>query len=103
MYQSEFPPYFLWVITPHFFNRSDEIRGAQGNGEYYILRPLTNKDFSFAGTNYEFELVGVGEGNTLEWSSVNGKLQFITGWHLSAWEHPETTNEWNGKIFEALK
>jgi len=103
IYVFDIPPSYLWVITPHFFNGGDEIRGAQGNGDYYVLRPLVVRNFRFANTDCEFELVGVGAGNTLNWSNYNQKARFTTSWHLSAEDHPETIYEWNGKFFEQKK
>jgi hypothetical protein len=100
MYTFDDPPFYVWVITPHFFNGDDEIRGAQGNGDYYVLRPLVDHNFRFANTDCIFELVGVGAGNTLKWSSYNQKVRFITSWHISAEDQPETVYEWNGKFFE---
>jgi len=95
---------YLWVITPHFYNGGifDQIRGEQGNGRYYILRPLA-RDFSSLDTDRGFELVGLAEGNSVRWTSVNRTLQLITGWHISAGESPETVYQWNGKFFEQMK
>lgn len=94
---------YVFVITPHFLdgNVYDHIRGAQGNGDYYILRPLAKQsDYTGDGKNYGFELIGIGEGNTLEWTNWNGKTAFINTWHVSAGEHATTIHVWNGKIFE---
>src|ERR1700722_8159659 len=36
-------PYpYLYLVEPHYFDGGifDKIRGAQGNGSYYVLRPL---------------------------------------------------------------
>jgi hypothetical protein len=29
--------------------------------------------------------------------------RFVTGWHMSADERPETIYDWNGKLFEQKK
>jgi len=88
------PPLHALVITPHFYNGGifDTIRGAQGNGSLYIARSLAH-DFTSLDTDHGFELIGFGAGNGLLWSSVNERCRFITGWHLSAGERPETTYE----------
>ncbi len=94
---------YVYLVTPHYYDGGvfDNIRGAQCNVEYYILRPLAKiTDFTGDGKDHGFELVGIGEGNTLTWTNLNGKIGFVTTWHLSAGEHPETIYEWNGKFFE---
>jgi hypothetical protein len=96
----------VYLVTPHFYNGGifDHIRGAQGNGDYYILRPLSKPtDYTGDGKDHGFELIGIGEGNTFTWTNLNGKIGFVTTWHISAGEHPETIYEWNGKFFEQNK
>ena len=98
---------YVYLVTPHYYNGNvfDHIRGAQGNGDYYILRPLAKlTDFTGDGKDHGFELIGIGEGNTFTWTNYpNGKIGFVTTWHLSAGEHPESIYEWNGKFFEQVK
>ena len=100
---NEQPSYAL-VITPHFYNGGifDTIRGAQGNGSLYVLRARAH-NFTSLDTDRGFELIGYGGGNGLRWSSYNHQCRFITGWHLSAGERPETIYEWNGTFFEQVK
>jgi hypothetical protein len=97
-------PFYLWVITPHYLNGGiyDQIRGAQGNGAYFIVRPLA-KNLTSENTDCGFELVGIASGNALNFSGYNQTTRFTTFWHISATEHPATTYEWNGKFFEGLK
>ena len=104
IYAFDDPPPYLWVITPHFYNGGifDEIRGAQGNGGYYILRPLA-RNFTSMDTDCGFELVGVAEGNSVSWRSLNHNPQLITTWHIGGGKPPETVYEWNGKYFEQVK
>jgi hypothetical protein len=97
---------YVYLITPHFYDGGiyDHIRGAQGNGDYYILRPLIKPTgYTGDGKEHGFELIGIGEGNTFRWTNSNGKIGFVTTWHISATEHPETVYTWNGKIFERVK
>jgi hypothetical protein len=97
---------YVYLVTPHLYDGGiyDHIRGAQGNGYYYILRPLAKAtDYTSDGKEHGFDLIGIGEGNTFTWTNSNGKTGFITTWHLSAGEHPETIYEWNGKFFEHVK
>jgi hypothetical protein len=103
-YALDNPPFYLWVIMPHYLNGgiNDQIRGTQGNGVYFIVRPLA-KNFTSENTDCGFELVGITSGNALKFSSYNQTTRLITYWHISATDHPETTYEWNGKKFERLK
>ena len=89
---------YVYVVQDHYYNGYlDEIRGAQGNGQYYILRPLIND----GGASEGFELVGILDGNAYEVQHINETPRFVSYWHLSAGEHPETIYEWNGKFFES--
>ena len=102
-YELDYPPSYLWVITPHYFNGGiiDGIRGEQGNGSYYVLRPLAGC-LTSGKTDCGFELVGIAWGNTLSFSGYNQTTRLITSWHISAGEHPETVYEWTGKCFEQV-
>jgi hypothetical protein len=85
---------FVHVLESHYFNRGfDEIRGVKGNGQFYILRPLTNK----------VELVGILDGNSYRLQPINGTPRFVSYWHLSANKSSENIYEWNGKFFEQKK
>jgi len=91
---------YVYLVESHYFRGAyDEIRGAQGNGQYYILRPLATGNAALGG----FELVGILDGNAYEVQHINGTPRFVSYWHLSAGEHPETIYEWNGKFFEQKK
>jgi hypothetical protein len=91
---------YAYVVEDHYFSGEfDEIRGAQGNGQYYILRPLATGRAVLGG----FELVGILDGNAYTVQHINGTPRFVSYWHLSANEHPETIYEWNGKYFEPKK
>ena len=97
---------YVYLVTPHFYDGGiyDHIRGAQSNGDYYILRPLDKvTDDTGDGKDHGFELIGIGEGNTFRWTNTNGMIGFVTTWHISATEHPENVYEWNGKTFEQVK
>src|SRR5579884_121761 len=89
---------YLYLIKPHYYNGGiyDQIRGAQGNGHYYILRPLATK-FTELDTDKGFELIGLLSGNSCRFTHETGKPAFITHWHMSAAESPQTIYEWNGK------
>jgi hypothetical protein len=85
---------FVHVVESHYFNRGiDEIRGVQGNGQFYILLPLTSK----------VELVGILDGNSYRLQPINKTPRFVSNWHLSANESSENIYEWNGKFFEKIK
>ena len=86
---------FVHVVESHYFNRGiDEIRGVQGNGQFYILRPLFTS---------KVELVGILDGNSYRLQPINGTPRFVSYWHLSANESSENIYEWNGKFFEQKK
>ena len=98
---------YLYVVKTHYFRNGfdtnhvfnfvyDEIRGAQGNGQFYILRPLATTNAALGG----FELLGILNGNAYTVQHLNGTPRFVSYWHLSAGEHPESIYEWNGKFFE---
>lgn len=91
---------YVYVVESHFYNGCfDGIRGEQGNGYYYVLQPLANDNATLGG----FQLVGILEGNAYTVQHVNMTPRFISYWHISAGEHPETIYEWNGKFFEPVK
>lgn len=91
---------YVYVVETHYFRGMyDEIRGAQGNGQYYILRPLTADNAALGG----FELVGILDGNAYTVQHIDETPRFVCYWHLSAREHPESIYEWNGKFFELKK
>jgi len=95
---------YVYLIESHYYNGGiyDQIRGAQGNGSYFILRPLAT-NYAARDTDKGFELIGIADGNSCAMTNSNGKLQFVTHWHLSATESPESIYEWNGKFFELVK
>ena len=91
---------YVYVVEPHYFiGENDEIRGAQGNGDYYILCPLAAGHTPLGG----FELVGVAEGNGYTLRYSNGVPQFVTYWHMSASDHVKNIYDWNGKEFQQIK
>ena len=95
---------YAYLVTSHYYNGGiyDQIRGAQGNGDYYLLRPLAT-DYTTLDTDRGFELVGIAVGNTWRLSHSNGRPRFVTTWHMSAAENPESILEWNGSVFESVK
>ena len=94
---------YLFVLAPQYYhgNVFDLLRGAQGNGDYFILRPLARlNDYTGDSRDHGFELVGMAGGNSLTWTRIGGKLGFITTWHVSAAEQATTLYQWDGKIFK---
>jgi hypothetical protein len=78
------------VITSHFFHDSiDALRGASGNGSYYLFIPIKNG----------FQFVGEMEGCRSEWGMSNRRARFKTWWHMSAGQAYENIYDWDGKIF----
>jgi hypothetical protein len=69
------------------------IRGVQGNGLYYLFKPVKNG----------FHYLGRMDGNSYRWGTLNGKPRFTTQWHMSANESIETIYDWNGTSFSVTK
>ncbi len=82
-------PQFAVVVTLCSLDYCD-MRGAQGNGSYYLFMPVET-GFQFAGK------MG---GNRYKWTTVNGSPQFVTGHHMSASQSYETIYDWNGTMFK---
>ncbi len=95
---------YVHLVETHYYNGGvyDRIRGAQGNGNYYILRPLTTNHVTFD-TDKGFDLVGIVQGNSWKVTYHGGRTRIVTRWHMSAAESPESIYEWNGKFFELVK
>jgi hypothetical protein len=98
----DIPP--LYVITARYYAGGiyDQIRGAQGQGRYYLLRTFA-RDFTAVGNiDRSFELVGVAEGNSYTWQTINHQLRLITRWHLSAAESSTNAYDWDGRAFNSV-
>ena len=82
----------LFIVESNFYGSSkyNQVRGAQLNGRYYVLRSIESK----------FELIGILNGNGYRWNNVGKKREIISSWHVSAFESSETTYTWNGNRFE---
>lgn len=95
---------YVYLVESHYYNGGiyDQIRGAQGNGDYYILRPL-NTNYVTLDTDQGFDLVGIVQGNSWKVTYPAGRARIVTRWHMSAEESPESSYEWNGKFFELMK
>jgi len=65
------------------------IRGAQGNGDYYLFVPVSN-GFLHVGTMW---------GNSYKYGTLNGKPRFIASAHMSAASAIETEYVWDGSRF----
>ena len=95
---------YIYLVKSHFYNGgiSDGIRGVQGNGYYYVLRPpATNYTRFDAGMG--FELIGVLAGNTCTLTYSNRTPQFVTHLHSSAFDASQMVYAWNGSFFEPTK
>ncbi len=94
----------VYLIEPHFYGGGihDQIRGAQGNGNYYILRPLATNQTELD-VDKGFELVGIARGNSCKLSYTNGRPCFVTRTHFSATENPLRVYQWNGMYFDLVK
>jgi len=65
------------------------IRGAQGNGPYYLFTPAEEG----------FRFVGAMDGNRFRWGTRNGRARFTTNWHMSATQSIENIYDWDGVMF----
>ena len=72
----------------------NEIRGAQLNGRYYVLRKHKR----------DFALVGILAGNIYRWENVGKRVKLKTHWHggLGNGEDDWQSYEWNGQTFGAI-
>jgi hypothetical protein len=79
------------VITPHYYvgNAIDQLRGASGNGNFYVVRLNLSSGLADepGRSPPSLDLLGVAEGNSFRWSSENDQQILITTWHMSAEEH----------------
>jgi hypothetical protein len=81
----------LVIVKAEYYGQSRfGIRGAQGQGQYYVFQIRDSK----------WKLVGILHGNSYRWNAVGDTLQIITRWHMSLAENPETVYTWNGRLFE---
>ena len=85
------------IITANYINKKEskgvnEIRGASGNGCFYIFESKRNG----------YNLIGILEGNGYKKISREGQEQYSTSWHMSAFEYGETIYQFNGKVFKAI-
>lgn len=80
----------LIIIESNYYNNmNNSIRGAQGNGDYYLFKVLKNG----------YEYVGKIGGNSYSCGTYNNYLRFITSWHMCAGENIESIYDWNGTSF----
>ena len=85
------------VITANYIDKKeffgiDMIRGAQGNGSFYVFQK--NDD--------GYDLIGILSGNGYKFAQVNGKDSVLTSWHVSASEYTETLYQWDGKVYRLI-
>ena len=84
----------IQIIEANYFRDGDnEIRGAQWNGRYYVLRR----------NNEGFDLVGILEGNIYRWH-FGKTLALQAHWHSGAWTDDAGWENypWNGRTFGAI-
>jgi hypothetical protein len=80
----------LVVVRADYYGQSRfGIRGAQGNGRYYVFQ-----------VDPEWRLVGILHGNSYRSDAVGTTLRIITRWHASAYDSDERVYTWNGQLFE---
>jgi hypothetical protein len=85
----------IQIIEANYYGEVfNEIRGAQLNGRYYVLRK--NKS--------NFELVGILEGNVYRWNNVGENIKLESHWYVGALSDEDDWNtyKWNGQTFGAI-
>jgi hypothetical protein len=86
------------VVETHYHSEKslvDMVRGASGNGSYYILRVSES-----LGTDARFKLLGIACGSQYKWKTVNHIPVFVTRWNLSSSESRESFYELRGDVFK---
>lgn len=93
---TEQPESWVLICAAQYYDEnlhSFTLRGAQGNGRYYALRPTTRG----------VELIAIMEGNMLDGHWTNGRLHVRTCWHMSASVSGCFEYEWDGQILAAVE
>lgn len=80
----------LVVKLDYFDGLFSRIRGAQSNGDFYILKVL----------NDGFEIVGIMRGNRYNFGTFNGRPRFYSDSHMSYCEGIEDIYDWDGEFFK---
>jgi hypothetical protein len=86
------------VVEPHYYSEKqlvDTVRGASGNGSYYILCLSESQN-----ADARFKLLGIADGNQYRWMIVNRIPVFVTRWHVSSNESPESFYRLQGDVFK---
>jgi hypothetical protein len=103
--ESGFPTFY--VVEARFFENGsiyDKLRGASGNGNYYILKGSTGT-LSVGATPGAVELVGAAYGNSYRWTTTtkvnDGRttLLFVTSERLGGSRTQTHQYAWDGRIF----
>lgn len=83
---------WFWVVEIHYRGdwTMDYMRGASGNGAYYV----------FLRTGRTLRKVLKTSGNSCKIVERKGRLCCVVTYHLSAYSEPETVYYWNGTVFE---
>lgn len=91
----------FYLVEANFYGGGiyNQVRGAQLNGRYYVLRSLSEDYIQPDNLEKGFELVGILSGNRYEVKRSEGKLSIVTSWHVSATERGVHTYTWDGKAF----
>jgi hypothetical protein len=85
---------FHIIEASYYVGGYDQIRGAQANGRYYVLRERSGS----------FDLAGVLEGNIYRWNNVGENVALQTHWHSSGGnaEGDWINYPWDGRVFGAI-
>lgn len=84
---------FHIIEASYYADGLDQIRGAQGNGRFYVLRE--NKG--------NFDLAGILEGNAYRWNNTDNHAALQTHWHVGGGDNDDWTDySWNGQSFGAI-
>jgi hypothetical protein len=81
-----------WVIAPTYNAAGLGVRGAPGNGDYYIVKRLLDPKDGY--TLKGFNLVGIIFGNSCTFSHENHETVLESYWHMGLGEGVRTRYRW---------
>lgn len=96
----------FWVVRPDYITpgrkgSTSRIRGASGNGRFYVLMP--RPELNAQSESMAFDVVGVLAGNDYKWRIVNHTPVIVSSWRDSSNRTLETVYSWNGGMFTISK
>lgn len=82
------------IEASYYVGIYDQLRGAQANGRYYVLRE----------DNGKFDLAGILEGNAYRWCNTDKEIVLQAHWHGGGGNSEDDwiSYPWDGRCFGAI-